>query len=461
MNEQEKAEVWRSYPHSFARKCSRKKWEIYPHLKHISRIIGPALAKGGGRFIVTIPPRHGKSEFISKWVPTWFLDQFPDRKVILASYAADFASKWGAAVKENILEIPEVDVALSRDTKSKSKFQTRQGGQMMTAGVGGPMTGEGGHLIIIDDPTKNWEDAMSEVIRNKQKDWFRSVARTRLEPGGSVIVLMTRWHEDDLAGWLLKGDDEELKEKIGSEWQLINFPAIAEEDDVLGRKAGEALCEQRYTLEDFKQIKQDVGAKVWASLYQQRPYIEGGNVVKRDWLRWYKTPPKNVEEKIIVADLTFKKTETSDFACFEAWGRTGPDIYLLDQIRARMDFPAQLEAFSSMIERHPDAMGKYIEEAANGAAIISIVQEKISGVIPVKPRTSKEARLHAVAPLYESKNVHYPDPSIAPWVETNLNELLGFPNVKHDDTVDAATMALKQLGGTSSLVSRLEALNKW
>lgn len=460
MNAEEKKELWKIYPHTYARRASGKKWVCYPFLKHISERITPALVNGGGRFIVTIPPRHGKSEFISRWVPTWFLDQFPDRKVILASYAADFASKWGAAVKENC-SLPEVSIQLSSDTKAKSKFQTKQGGQMMTAGVGGPMTGEGGHLIIIDDPLKNWEDAMSEIIRNKQKDWFRSVARTRLEPGGTIIVLMTRWHEDDLAGWLLGGGDDELNESLGSKWELINFPAIAEGDDILGRREGEALCPERYNEEDFAQIRPDVGPKAWASLFQQRPYIEDGDVIKRAWLRHYKKYPAVIEEKIIVADLTFKKSQTSDFAVFEAWGRTGPDIFLLDQIRGRMDFPAQADAFLEMIRRHPDAMGKYIEEAANGAAIISIMKEKVLGIVAVKPKTAKEARLHAVAPLYESGNVHYPDPSIAPWVETNLHELLGFPNVKHDDTVDTASMALKQLGGTSSLVSRLEALNRW
>lgn len=455
-----KQDLWKYFPHSFAAKCSKNQFRLYSHIKHISREITPYLYNGGGRFIVTLPPRHGKSLFISQWVPSWYLTTFPDRKVILASYASEFASKWGGAVKTVLTEneIAKEMNALRYDTKSKSNFMTKAGGGMITAGVGGPMTGQGGNLIIIDDPIKNYQDASSEVIRKRQIEWFNSVVRTRLEPGGTIILLMTRWHEGDLAGHLLNPEKED--DETATEWTHINFPAIAEEEDVLGRSIGDALCPERYSEEDLSIIRNDVGGLVWEALYQQRPSAQAGNMVKGAWIRRFDAWPTRYDQKIIVADLTFKKDEQTDFCCIEAWGRVGSDIFLIDQIRARMDFPSQVESFKEMTRRHPDAFGKYVEEAANGAAVMATLKNSITGLIAVKPRTSKEARLSAVSPMYQAGNVHYPSEQIGPWVTVNINEVLNFPNAKHDDTVDTATMALDQLGAMNSVLSKLEALTR-
>jgi len=460
-NGQEKIqEVWRAFPHTFARKISGGKYQLYNYIKYLGRRIAEEVHRGGARIVVSLPPRHGKSELISNWTPTWFLDQYPDRRVILGSYEATFASKWGAKVRDNINSFPEVRVKLKGDSKAKANFVTTEGGEMVTAGVGGPMTGRGADLIIIDDPVKNWEEAQSEIIRAKHQDWFKSVARTRLEPGGSIIVLMTRWHEDDLAGYLLSGGlDDDANKHLRTQWADLRIPAIAEQDDLLGRATGEALCPERYDLTALQEIRVDLGEMIWGSMYQQVPMAESGNMVKKEWLRWFTKWPK-VDQKIIVVDLCFKEGDLLDFACIEAWGRAGENIFLLDQIRARMDFPAQVEAIREMSRRHPDAHGKYIEEAANGAAVISTLRREILGMVPIKPKTSKEARLSAVAPFYQAGNVWYPDPQLAPWVTTNVNEILVFPNGKYDDTVDCATMALDQLGATGSMISRLEALNR-
>lgn len=455
---------WTLYPHLFAQRASGGKWVPYKHLRYISSVLGPALLAGGGRFIITCPPRHGKSQLISNWLPTWFLWNFPEQRVILASYAAEFASKWGALVKENLTENRLIQIGISKDTKSKRNFLTSKGGGMMTAGMGGQITGQGANLFIIDDPLKSWSDAMSDLIREKHKDWFRSVARTRLEPGASVVILQTRWHEDDLSGWLISGQDQDQEDESESNrkpWTVINMPARAEEDDILGRQIGEALCPERYDLPALSDLESDLEDLIWSALYQQRPTSLQGNIILKEWLRFYDTRPATFDEQAIFADLTFKEGTTTDYTVVECWGRCGASIFLLDQIRARMGFPNQIAAIREMARRYPDAYLKQIEEAANGAAVIETLKNEIMGLVPVRPQTSKQARLAAVSPLYQSGNVHYPSSKIAAWIDVNVSEVLSFPNAKHDDTVDVASMAVFHLGKVSNSISRLEALGRW
>lgn len=458
---QDLSDVWTHMPDTFAHVASRGKWTPYPYLKYVSDRITDKLIRGGGRFIITMPPRHGKSEFISKWVPTWFLYNFPERKIILASYSAEFAGSWGSKVKDNLSQNSLIAAKMSGDTRAKRRFATSEGGQMITAGVGGSITGEGAHLFIIDDPIKNWQEATSELIRERHKTWFKSVAKTRLEPGASMIVMHTRWHEDDLIGWLTakENKDDELVEP----WEVINFPAIAEEDEPhIGRKIGDALCPTRYSIETLTQIKnEDKGGMVWQALYQQRPSPLGGNMVQREWIKFYDIGPAFYDEKAIFADLTYKEGTENDFAVVECWGRKGPDIFLIDQIRGRMGFTDQMNAIRLMSQRHPDAFAKEIEEYANGAAVIEMLKTEITGIIPVKPQTSKMARLAAVTPVYQAGNVHYPNPKMCPWVEANIHEMLMFPNARNDDTVDVATMAVNRLGRVSSSIARLEAMGRW
>jgi predicted phage terminase large subunit-like protein len=453
---------WRILPHLFAKYASGGKWIPYRHLRYISIELARVLTTGGGRFIITCPPRHGKSELISNWLPTWYLYNNPEKKIILASYAAEFASKWGAKVRENLTENPLIQIPLSKSTKGKKHFMTLEGGQMMTAGMGGPITGSGADVFIVDDPIKNWQDAQSDLIRERHKDWFRSVALTRLEPGASIVILQTRWHEDDLSGWLLSGKDTDDVQSLNKPWRLINFPALCEDaNDVLGRRLGAALCPERYSAESLKEIQSELGELIWSALFQQRPSSLQGNIILKEWIRYYDTRPDKFDEQAIFADLTFKEGTTTDFTVVECWGRVGSNIYLLDQMRARMGFPDQIAAIREMAKRFPNAYFKQIEEAANGAAVIEMLKNEIIGLVGWKPQTSKEARLAAVSPLYQAGNVHYPSPRLNSWVEINISEVLSFPNAKHDDTVDVASMAVNYFGKASSSVARLEALGRW
>jgi hypothetical protein len=234
------------------------------------------------RLLITMPPRHGKSEFASKYFPAWYLGTFPDRRVILTSYEADFAMTWGRKVRDLLHEFgPAVfGVSVRSDSTAANRWGIEDNtGGMDTAGVGGPITGKGAHLLIIDDPVKNAEEAASETMRNKAWDWYVSTAYTRLEPAGAVILIQTRWHSDDLAGRILAHAAE-----TGERWDVVNLPAMAEEGDVLGRESGEPLWPERFDLDALERIRATLGGYYFAALYQQRPGPPDGAMFKTAWL---------------------------------------------------------------------------------------------------------------------------------------------------------------------------------
>lgn len=448
-------DLWRAFPHTFAQAASRGAWQPYPWLKYVSSQIAPALIKGGGRFLVTAPPQHGKSEFLSNWVPSWYLNLFPRRRVILGTYAQEYANRWGTKVRENLLENPVSAIPMRHDTQSKKYFMTAAGGQMIAAGVGGPITGQGADLFVIDDPYKNWQEALSKQIRESRMDWLRTVARTRLTANGSIIVMHTRWHDEDMIG--------QLSKEAG--WTVINLPAICEnpETDPLGRALGQALCPERYDEAALAGIRRDVTDLFWFPLYQQNPTNAKGAIIQESWIKPWDVLPQ-MEEIALFADLTYEKDEENDFSVFEAWGRAAADIYLIAQIRAQMGLPEQIEAFTRIIELYPEAFHKEIEKKANGAAVIQLFEDKVPGLVANNPQTSKGARLAVVAPLYQSGNVYYPNPVSHPWVKQNIYEItrmtLAGSKANYDDTVDTASMAVKHLGQVHNALKRLEALTK-
>ena len=417
---------------------------------------------GNARILLSAPPQHGKSEFFSHWLPTWYLNRYQDKKVILGTYSQSYANKWGAKVREELLLNPNAAIPMRRDTLSKQKFGTQAGGQMMVAGVDGPATGEGADLFIVDDPYKNPQEAMSQVIREKVMDWFRAVATTRLQSGGSVVIMHTRWMDDDLIGELARGGG----------WTYINLEAICEhpDDDILDRKQGQALCPERYTEEDLKRIRREVTDLFWFPMYQGSAVDIKGAIVKADDVKYYDEDPqkllKTMDELGIFADLTYEKDEENDYAVFELWGRRDSNIYLLAQIRDQMGIHQQLESFLTMTNLYPDAYHKEIEKKANGAAVIELCESKIMGLVANNPQTSKGARLAAVSPLYKAGNVHYPNPEKAgnEWVKTNVYEItrmtLAGSKAKNDDTVDVASMACAHFARLSNTLATLEALTK-
>ena len=434
---------WALYPHLFAQSYSPK-WKPYPYLVKISKLITEKILEGGGRLIITLPPRHGKSELISKYTPAWFLSRFPERNVILASYESDFAAHWGRQVRNILNEGVFGEARLSEDSTAAYRFNLRQGGAMITAGFGGAITGRGGDVLVVDDPVKNWADAKSPTKQKSTLEWFHSTFYTRAESHSTIIILQTRWDENDLAGSL---DPDE--------WTLINFPAIAMADDPLGRKEGEALCPARYSAKTLLNIKANIGSEMFNSIYQGNPLPPSGVKFRREWIRFYKRDdiyPNRIntnpfDQLIFSWDLAFDGDVGSDYSVGQVWATKGDKFYLLGQRRERAKFIRQKELVISLKGEWPSYIACLIEKAANGAALIDAVQEDLSGIIEIKPTESKEVRADYVTGLWEGGRVLIPDPTEEPWIEGFIDELVKFPRSKHDDQVDAMTQALRYLSG--------------
>ena len=406
------------------------------------------------RLIVSMPPRHGKSELVSRRLPAFILGIKPDTQIISTSYGADLASRLNRDV-QRIIESPAYakvfpNTSLNGDRASPQSRAIRNSdifeivnrqGVYRSAGVGGAITGMGANFAIIDDPIKNQEEADSETYREKVWEWYTSTLFTRLEKEGSVLITMTRWHEDDLVGRILSKKQSE----DGSQWTVVKLPAIRETDGDDKRNSGDPLWPSKYDKGRLEEIKSAVGSRVWNALYQQRPSAMEGGLIKRHWIRFYSEPPKALEECVQSWDAAFKDGDTSDFVVGQAWGRKGANKYLLAEARARMDITETMRAIATMSLNYPDANAKYIEDKANGPAIVQLLHDKIPGIVPVTPEGSKESRLSAVAPDFEAGNVYLPHPDKNPWVLDYIEELVNFPNAAHDDRVDATSQALIRL----------------
>jgi hypothetical protein len=266
--------LWRTSPALTARELSKhdkEPWIPAPHLLIVSKLIRDAVTGNGpNQIMVNMPPRHGKSQLVSRWTPLWFLDNWPSKFVMLCGYGANFASEWGRLVRNESVRFKDrLRFGLAEDSKASNKWKTVQMGGMFTAGMGGDITGRGAHLMVIDDPVKNKQEADSRQVRQSVWDWWSSTARTRLEPGGVILMVMTRWHEDDLGGRMLnpKWNDDYAN------WHVVSMPAIYEggEPDPLKRTPGQALWPMRYDEEAMARLKRSVTEEDWLALYQQKP----------------------------------------------------------------------------------------------------------------------------------------------------------------------------------------------
>jgi predicted phage terminase large subunit-like protein len=436
LDQQGRKDAWRLMLWRYAEEVSREReaWLPYTWSVDLAKRVQRAILKPHARIIINAPPRHGKSMLTSKWLPVWFLDMWPARRVILTSYGAEFAGDLGRKVRDEFVANDKLWTRLRSDSTAVASWMTQAGGGMKCTGVGGDVTGRGADLLIIDDPHKDWEEAQSQVMRNKVINWFNGTLYNRLEPGGAIVVIQTRWHSEDLTGYLLHEHTDT--------WEHIRYPAIAEEDDILGRRAGEALCPERYTEANLETIKIASGSYNFAGLYQQRPAPLQGGMVQKSWFKYYDSVPGNLEEVIQTWDLQFKATGTS-YCVGQVWGRKGANMYLIDQKRAKMGFNDQVQAIKNMSSRYPDATTKYIEDAADAQAVKDTLKDSIPGIVLTPTKGSKEANLAAVVGIIESGNVYLP--SKAEWLDAFLLELSTFPNAVNDDQVDALSLALKRL----------------
>lgn len=426
-----------SDPATFAHHLSGGRYQILRHNRLIADTVADmCFANKGGILVIEAPPRHSKSETISHWLPVWALTLWPRDENILASYEAEFAAHWGRRVRNTITETGCIELAT--DSQAAHRFHTRLGGALHTAGVGGAITGRtANRLFIIDDPVKNAEEADSETMSNKLWDWFLTVAYTRREPTTLFVVMATRWGERDLIGRIL--EHPELSKQV----TRLRFPALAEENDALGRQVGEALWPEKFSREYLLQTEASMSARYWASLFQQRPSAAEGAEVKRHWWRFYDELPvttAQMDQILVSWDAAFKGAETSDFVVGQAWGCYGSYRYLLDQVRGRMDFVETLQAVRAFNEKWRPTV-TLVEDKANGSAIMSALAGVVPALIPVNPMGSKEARLRAVAPQIQAAEVFLP--RTARFSDELVEECAAFPFGKNDDMADAMSQALE------------------
>lgn len=402
-----------------------------PHLQLLAEKL-MAVERGEiKRLMVFMPPRHGKSNLASEVFPAWYLGRRPNHQVLFTTYGQDLADGFGRKVRNAVADPKHVrsfpECVLSADSSSSKRFNTEAGGVYYAVGAGGAVTGRGADLLLIDDPLKNREEADSRLMRDKLWDWYASTAYTRLMPGGAVVLIQTRWHEDDLAGRLLNGPEN---------WEVINLPAIAEHGDMLGRDVGRALWPEQYPVDVLEGIKATIGEREFAALYQQRPSPLEGALFRRDWIG-RQVSPRSGTRIAMGVDLALSNKQSADYTAIvvvarDEWGK----IFVLDAVRERVDFPSALRLIRNVADKwNPSAIA--IEQVAYQAVV---VQELLrSTTLPIRgvtPDKDKVTRAQPLALRYEQGLVHHAQ--LPSWFE---DELLAFPQSQHDDAVDALVYA--------------------
>jgi len=421
------------------------------------------------RLIIEMPPRHGKTLTGSILFPSWYLGRNPASEVIFTTYSQELANDRGrscrALFSHEMHKLAFPKARLRSDSAAANRFQTVDGSAYFAVGVGGPITGRGGNLLIIDDPIKNREEADSESMRKKLVDWYQSTLRTRLHPGGAIIIIATRWHLDDLTGHVL--------EQAPDDWEVLNFPAIldAPAAKTLGKKAGEALWEERYNLSELKQIKFDVGPREWNSLYQQNPVPDDGNIILRSTcMEWQGEAPPPCNMVLASWDTAYGGMNgRGDFSAYTVWGQFMHETYplgrdseavllpsaiLLGAGRGRWTFPQLKEKIIEVAEKHHVDF-TVVEARANGLPVLQELRTMGLAMREYIPIGAKDARAHAINPLFEQQRVWFPYDKV--WCEDVLQQLTQFPSAKYDDYVDSVTQAIKLLRLSGGISTRHDA----
>jgi predicted phage terminase large subunit-like protein len=397
------------------------------------------------RLIINMPPRHTKSEFASYLLPAWFLGKYPGKKIIQTSNTAELAVGFGRKVR-NLVDGETYakvfpNVSLRHDSKAAGRWSTNANGEYFAIGVGGTVTGKGADLLIIDDPHSEQEAALAAqdpAVYDKVYEWYSSGPRQRLQPGGSIVIVMTRWGKRDLTGQVIKASAQ----RGGDEWEVVEFPAIL--------PSGNPLWPEFWSLKELSSLKEELPNPKWQAQYQQTPTSESSAIIKREWWQiWEDDSPPSVDMIIQSWDTAFEKNSRADYSACTTWGvfhhpddtgETQANLILLNAFRDRLEFPElKKRVLEQYKEWSPD--GLIIEKKASGAPLI---YELRSMGIPVQEFTptkgnDKITRLNAVSDLFASSRIWVPNTN---WAEEVVEEVASFPNGDNDDYVDSVSLAL-------------------
>ena len=434
----------------------REAWPAFIEGNH-HRVMADAfnrIAKGElKRLIINMPPRHTKSEFASHLFPAWYLGKFPDRKVIQTAHTAELAVGFGRKVR-NLVGSPEYatmfpGVSLSVDSKAAGRWNTNKGGDYFAIGVGGAVTGKGADILIVDDPHSEQEAALNDPdVYNKTYEWYTSGPRQRLQPGGAICLVMTRWSKKDLTGQILKAS---IQRGGADEWEIIELPAIL--------PSGKPLWPGFWPLEQLESLRAELPVPKWSAQYQQDPTSEEGAIIKREWWKeWKEKKPPRCDFVIQSWDTAFLAKETADYSACTTWGVLHTEdhevkIVLLDALQERLEFPdLKIRAYEMYKEYKPDAF--IVEAKAAGSPLIFELRRIGIPVAEYTPGRGKDkvARVNAVSDLFFSGHVYAPKTR---WAEEVIEQFASFPFGDHDDLVDSSTQALIRFrqGGFISLDS--------
>jgi len=421
----------------------RKVWPAFIEGKH-HRVMADAfnrIAEGElKRLIINMPPRHTKSEFASYLFPAWYLGKYPDRKVIQTAHTAELAVGFGRKVRNLVgsQEYGEIfaNVSLSVDSKAAGRWNTNQQGDYFAIGVGGAVTGKGADILIVDDPHSEQEAAMNDPsVYDKTYEWYTSGPRQRLQPGGAICLVMTRWSKKDLTGRILKASIE----RGGSdEWEVIELPAIL--------PSGKPIWPGFWPIEQLESLKAELPIGKWTAQYQQDPTSEEGAIIKREWWKeWKEKKPPDCDFVIQSWDTAFLAKETADYSACTTWGvfyneDKQANIILLDALQERLEFPdLKVRAYEMYKEYEPDAF--IVEAKAAGSPLIFELRRIGIPVAEYTPSRGRDkiARVNAVSDLFHSGHVWAPKTR---WAEEVIEEFAAFPTGDHDDLVDSSTQAL-------------------
>jgi len=396
------------------------------------------------RLIVLIPPRYGKSEQISLRFPCWCLGRNPEIQLVQAGYAESISLTHSRRARDIFISpacktlFPDVYFRPERagqeniipERQAAHEWGTRQGGSYYAVGIGGGLTGRGFDIGIIDDPVKDSEEADSITYRERAWEWYQKVFRTRGHPGAAIIIVMTRWHEDDLVGRLL---EQSRKDPTSDQWEILHFPAI---------KDGQPLWPERYSLEDLERTRSSIGSRSFEALYQGNPTIATGQIIKREWWQYYEEPP---EFRYIIQswDTAFKDKQQNDYSVCTTWGIVRNGIYLIGLWRAKVEYPELKRGAEALYLKHRPRR-VLIEDKASGQSLIQELRRNTRiPLLAIKVDQNKVARANAATPLIEAGKVYLP--KYATWLHDFVEECAAFPNAAHDDMVDSLTQTINYL----------------